>query len=148
MEFPTYNQRIADAVQAATKMSPYPSLLGIEIVEFRPGAVTCRLPVDDKLMSGVGAMHGGAITSLIDHALSVCVYPLVEVGKWVATLEYKVNYLAPVKKDTAGGYIEAEAQVVSLKKLVAIVRIDVKTKNGDHVATAQGTGYIREKLSS
>jgi len=44
-------------------------------------------------------------------------------------------------------WIEAEAQVLSLKKRLAIVRIDVKSKAGEHIATAQGTGYIRERLS-
>jgi 1,4-dihydroxy-2-naphthoyl-CoA hydrolase len=144
MEFPTFNPEIANALREATKQAPYPSLLGIEVVDFRPGAIVCRLAVDPKIMSGVGAVHGGAIVSLIDHALSLCVYPLVEIGKWVATLEFKVNYLAPVRPDAE--WIEAEANVLSLKKRVAIVRIDVKTKSGEHVASAQGTGYIRERL--
>ena len=146
MEFPTYNQRIADAIREATKHAPYPSLLGMEVVDVRPGAIVCRLPVTEKITSGVGIVHGGAIVSLIDHALSLCVYPLVEVGKWVATLEFKVNYLAPVRPDA--GWFDAEAQVISLKKRLAVIRIDVKSKSGDHIATAQGTGYIRERPGS
>lgn len=145
MDFPTFNPRVAEALREATKSAPYPSHLGIEVVDFRPGVIVCRLPIEQKVMSGVGAVHGGAIVSLVDHALSLCVYPLVEIGKWVATLELKVNYLAPVRPDAE--YVEAEAQVLSLKKRLAVVRVDVRSKSGEHVATAQGTSYIREKLS-
>jgi uncharacterized protein (TIGR00369 family) len=143
--FPTFNARVAEALTEATKHSPYCSLLGIEVVKTEPGAIRCRLPVRDELQSGVGAMHGGAIVSLIDHALSLAVYPLVEIGKWVATLEFKVNYLAPVRPTMTA--IVADARVLTLKRTVAAVRIDVTAEpNGELVATAQGTGYVREKL--
>ena len=144
-DFPTYNEVVAKALPEHTRRSPFAALLGIEIAEVRPGAIRCRLPLDPKHQSGVGAVHGGAIISLIDHALSLAVYPLVEIGKWVATLEFKVNYLAPVFAEKAGGYIEAEAVVLSLKKRVATVRIDVRTASGELVASAQGTDYIREQ---
>ncbi len=142
MEFPTFNQRVADALPEYTRMSPYASLLGIEIVETGPGRIRCRLPIHDRLNSGVGVVHGGAVVSLVDHALSLAVYPLVEVGRWVATLEFKINYLAPVKLDV--GEIVADAEVLSFRKRVATVRIEVRAK-GELVASAQGTGYIREK---
>jgi uncharacterized protein (TIGR00369 family) len=145
-EFPTFNRAIADALPEYTKRSPYASHLGIEVIAVEPGMIRCRLPVMDKLQSGLGVLHGGAIVSLIDHALSLAVYPLVEVGKWVATLEFKVNYLAPVRVGGADAIV-AEARVLSLKKRVATVRIDVRA--GDElVASAQGTGYIRERPGS
>jgi uncharacterized protein (TIGR00369 family) len=144
--FPSFNPAIAEALPEYTKRSPYASHLGIEVIEVKPGMIRCRLPITDKLQSGVGAVHGGAIVSLIDHALSLAVYPLVEIGKWVATLEFKVNYLAPVRVGGPDAII-AEATVLSLKKRVATVRIDVRA--GDElVASAQGTGYIREKPGS
>lgn len=142
--FPSFNQQVADALPSRSAISPYASLLGIEVVEVKPGRIRCKLPVKDALNSGVGAVHGGAIVSLIDHALSLVVYPLVEIGKWVATLEFKVNYLAPVRLEP-GSDIVADAYVLALKKRVAAVRVDVTVKD-QLVASAQGTGYIREKL--
>jgi uncharacterized protein (TIGR00369 family) len=142
--FPSFNQTIADALPEYTKRSPYASLLGIEVVDVRPGSIRCKLPIRDGLQSGVGAVHGGAIVSLVDHALSLAVYPLVEIGKWVATLEFKINYLAPVRLDQ-GGDIVADARVLALKKRVAAVRVDVSVRS-ELVASAQGTGYIRDKL--
>jgi len=146
MNFPSFNPDIAKALPEYTKRSPYCALLGIEIEDVGPGTIRVSLPVSDGLHSGVGAVHGGAIVSLVDHALSLAVYPLVEIGKWVATLEYKINYLAPVKMGAEPSKIIADARVLSLKKTLAVVRADVM--HGDKlVAIAQGTDFIREKLA-
>ena len=135
MQFPTFNADIAKVLPEYTKASPYAGLLGIEITDARPGILVCRVAVDSKKHgSGVGAVHGGVLVSLVDHALSLAVYPLVDVGKWVATLELKMNYLAPVPAD-ATGFIVCEAQVLSLKKIIGVVRADVKW-NDQLVATA------------
>ena len=145
-EFPTFNPKVAEALIEATKHAPYTSLLGVEVVKGEPGVMRCRLPVRPELMSGVGAMHGGAIVSLVDHALSLSVYPLVEIGKWVATLEFKVSYLAPVRAEMTA--IIADARVLALKRTVATVRVDVTAEpNGQLVATALGTAYVREKIA-
>jgi uncharacterized protein (TIGR00369 family) len=93
-------------------------------------------------------VHGGAIVSLVDHCASLAVYPLVEVGKWVATLELKVNYVSAVPA-SAGGTLEADAQVLALKKRVGIVRVDVRHVAEDRdelVAAAQATVYVRDPL--
>jgi uncharacterized protein (TIGR00369 family) len=142
--FPTFNEDIAKALPMYTSRSPYASLIGIEIIETGPGMIRARVPVTDKLASGVGAVHGGAIVSLVDHCLSLAVYPLVEIGKWVATLELKLNYLSPARMD-AGGELIARAEVIALKKRVAVVRVDV-THGEDLVASAQGTVYVRDGL--
>lgn len=142
--FPTFSRDIADNLARYTAASSYASLLGVEILEVEPGALCARLPVTDKLASGVGAVHGGAIVSLVDHCLSLVVYPLVELGKWVATLELKINYLAPALV-AKGGDLVARAEVLALKKRLAVVRVDV-THAGDLVASAQGTVYVRERI--
>ena len=91
-------------------------------------------------------MHGGAIVSLVDHSLSLAVYPLVEIGKWVATLEFKVSYLAPVRPEMTA--IIADARVLALKRTVATVRVDVTAEpSGQLVATTLGTAYVREKIA-
>lgn len=138
-----FNPRVAEALAAATKTAPYPSLIGLEIVEQTPGRLVCRFPVRDAIMNGVGTVHGGAIASIVDHVASVVVYPLVEVGRWVATLELKTSYLAPVK----AGEVVAEATVLSLRKRLGTVRVDVHNVVGESrtlVATALGTVYVRD----
>jgi uncharacterized protein (TIGR00369 family) len=135
-----FNPDVARAITEATKQAPFPALLGLSIDDVQPGLLVCSLPVRPELMSGVGALHGGALTALVDHALSLAVYPLVEPGKWVATLESKVNFLEAVR----GGELTARARVVSLKTRVAVVSVEVENE-GRLAATAQGTLYIRER---
>lgn len=145
-KFASFNPEVAAALREYTARSPYGALVGIEIVEARPGGLRARLPVTEKLGSGVGAVHGGAIVSLVDHCASLAVYPLVEVGKWVATLELKVNYVSAVPAG-AGGALEADAHVLELKRRVGIVRVDVRhvtDQRDELVAAAQGTVYVRD----
>ncbi len=141
-----FNPRVAEVLAAQSKTAPYTTLLGIEIIEQTPGRLLRRLPVRDALKNGIGIVHGGAIVSLVDHVLSVVVYPLVEPGRWVATLELKTSYLKAVRE----GELVAEATVVSLGHRVGTVRIDVRNVVGGEtelVAAAMGTVYVRDPPS-
>jgi acyl-CoA thioesterase len=135
----SYNPRVAEALAAATRHAPLPSLLGIEVVEQRPGFVACRVMVSDKHKNGIGLLHGGVLSALADHVLSIVIYPHVEVGKWAATLDLKLSYFAPVK----GGELRAEAEIVSLRKRIGAVRIDLKNDEV-LVAAAMGTVYVKD----
>ena len=135
-----FNPMIAEALKEYTKKNPYSALLGLAIEDASPGGLVCTLPVRKELESGVGAVHGGAISSLIDHTLSLTVYPLVEVGKWVATLEMKINYLAAVREGT----LRATGRLLSLRRNIAVVAVDVENE-GKTVAVAQGTLWVRDK---
>ena len=59
-------------------------------------------------------------------------------GSWAATTEFKINLLAPV----SGGKLEAVAEIVSMTKSTAVVRIDV-SNDGRACAVAQGTVTLR-----
>jgi uncharacterized protein (TIGR00369 family) len=70
-------------------------------------------------------------------------YPHVEIGNWLATLDLKMSYFAPVRE----GELRAEAQIVSLRKRIGAVRIDVRNLVGEDetlVATAMGTVYVKD----
>jgi uncharacterized protein (TIGR00369 family) len=144
MEFPDFSDRfdakMADALIQERLRGPYARLVGLQVESFTPGTVVCSLEVTDDLESGVGAVHGGAIASLVDHSLSLAVYPLVERGKWVATMEMKINYLGSVRKGT----VKATGRVVSLRRQIAVTRVDVENE-GRLVAVGQGTLYIRDR---
>jgi acyl-CoA thioesterase len=135
----SYNPRVADALAAATRHAPFPTLIGFEVVQQRPGFIACRVPLAEKHKNGIGLLHGGVLTALADHVLSVVVYPHVEVGKWVATLDLKMSYFAPVRD----GDLRAEAEIISLRKRIGAVRIDLKN-DGVLVAAAMGTVYVKD----
>jgi uncharacterized protein (TIGR00369 family) len=110
------------------------AFLGIRVVEIGPGTMRCALTVRDELLNPFGMMHGGVIAALVDHMLGAVCYPVIPKGTWSATTEFKLNLLAPVRD----GEVEGAAEILSMTKRTAVVRIDVR--NGDRlVALAQGT---------
>jgi 1,4-dihydroxy-2-naphthoyl-CoA hydrolase len=134
-----FDPEVAAALGEYTRAAGYPSLLGFEVEEVTPGRIIIALPVRPELCSVVGVVHGGAIASLVDHALSLVVYPLVERGKWVATTEFKINYLESVRE----GVLRVTAEVLSLRARLAVARAEVEC-GGKLVASAQGTLYVRD----
>ncbi len=67
--------------------------LGIELVESRPDHVTVKLPYQTKL--GIGRIHGGAISALIDVAATAAFWatPLANPKSLGATVGLTVNFL-------------------------------------------------------
>ena len=67
--------------------------LGIEMVESQPDRVKVKLPYDIKL--GVGRIHGGAISALIDISATAAFWstPMVNPKSMGATVGLTVNFL-------------------------------------------------------
>jgi uncharacterized protein (TIGR00369 family) len=66
--------------------------------------------------------------------LGSAIFPSVPTGTWPATLEFKLNYLAPVRQGT----LRATGEVIALRRRTAVVQVEV-TNDGQPVAAAQGT---------
>lgn len=116
-----------------------PGFLGVQITDASPGTMTGKLEVRDELLTGFGNMHGGVLSALCDHMLGCVCYPAMQKGQWAATTEFKINLTAPVSKGT----VQADAQIITLSRTQAVVRIDV-TNEGRTAAIAQGTVTIRD----
>lgn len=111
-----------------------PGYLGIRFVEVVPGRSVAELDVGEHLLNPFGAAHGAVLASLIDHVLGSAVMPIIPRGTWPATLEFKVNYLAP----TRPGVLRATGRVVSMTKKTAVVAVECEN-DGRIVGTALGT---------
>jgi 1,4-dihydroxy-2-naphthoyl-CoA hydrolase len=138
MQFDNYDERVAEGLKRAhEKEGGLPGFLGIRIAEYWPGGIRFEVQVRDELLTAFGNMHGGVLSATVDHALGTVCYPVIPRGSWAATTEFKLNLLAPVKEGT----LSTSAQVISLTKRTAVVRIEVS--NGDRlVCVAQGTVLI------
>jgi 1,4-dihydroxy-2-naphthoyl-CoA hydrolase len=116
-----------------------PGYLGFRFTEFAPGRLRAEMPVRAELLTPFGNLHGGVLAAFCDHVLGCVCYPHMAPGQWAATAEFKLNYLAPVSE----GLVEAEAEIVSMTRSTAVVKIEVR--NGTRVACiAQGTVLIRD----
>jgi 1,4-dihydroxy-2-naphthoyl-CoA hydrolase len=130
-----FDRQIADGMVATGNAQPgLPAYLGMSITANGPGWCHVDLEVTEALLNPFGAAHGAVVASIIDHALGSAVFPLVPLGTWPATLEFKVNYLAPARP----GLLRARSEVVSISSRTAVVTVECT--NGDRVvATALGT---------
>lgn len=137
--FDVFDQRIAQGLINAP-LTGLTKFLNAQITAVTPGKLTATLEVRDDLLTPFGSLHGGVIAGLVDHVLGCVLYPLVPRGAWAATTEFKLNYLAAVRRGT----VSAEATVLALTKRTAVVRIDV-SNDGRLVCIAQGTVLIAER---
>ena len=121
------------------KMTGLPEYLGIRFVGFSPGRLDAEMTVKPELLTPFGNMHGGVLSAVVDHVLGCVCYPHMKRGQWAATTEFKINLLAPVSE----GSVRAEAEIVSLTRSTAVVRIRLENA-GRTVGLAQGTVLIRD----
>src|SRR5262249_14736388 len=120
--FERYDERFAQGLMAAHESDAgLPGYLGIRVVDVGPGRLVAELPVRADLLNPFGNLHGGVLAALCDHVLGTVCYPVIERGSWAATTEFKLNYLAPV----TDGTLRVDAEIVSLTKRTAVVRIGV-----------------------
>lgn len=137
-KLPPFNEEVARRyLDAAVQTSGLPEYLGIRVVLVEPGRLRVQMPVDPKLITRIGNMHGGVLSALCDHVLGSVCYPHMQPGWWAATTEFKLNLLAPV----SSGTVAAEATIIAMTRSTAVVRIDV-TNDGRPCCAAQGTVLI------
>ncbi len=118
---------------------PYCRLLGIELVELRPGYSRVKLKVTEDMMNFHGVAHGGLILSLADAAFAAASNSH---NKVAVALNININYRRPV---AAGEELEAEAVEESLGKTTGLYRMTVRNAQGDLVALCEGLVYRRDE---
>ena len=138
--FEHYDAAVTEAfIEASQKLGGLPGFLGLKIVEGGPGWMRAQAEVKPELQTPFGNLHGGVMAATCDHLLGCVCYPLMKPGQWAATTEFKLNYLAPISE----GIIDAEAQVISITRATAVVRIDIRNE-GRLACAAQGLVLIRD----
>lgn len=112
-------------------------LLGIQLLEIRPGYARARLEVTPQLLNGVGVTHGGAIFSLADLVFAAASNSH---GPVALALNVSINFL---KATTLGAVLTATAQEDNLTRKTGLYRMEVKDEQGILVALAEGLVYRR-----
>ncbi|MCO6445846.1 MAG: PaaI family thioesterase [Anaerolineae bacterium] len=69
--------------------------LGAYLTAVRPGEVEIALPFRDDLTQQHGYLHAAAVTAIADSACGYAALTLMEPGREVLSVEFKVNLLAP-----------------------------------------------------
>lgn len=129
-------QRLSRVISAM----PFSAHLGMAFVEAGDGWVKLRLPFKDENTTAGGALHGGAIASLIDTTGSMAAWTTSEIGNpryFGSTVGVTVNYLSGVLAQDC----VAEGRV--LKRGKEIIYSDVRVTNAEGKLCAQGTVIYR-----
>lgn len=141
LEFPAYDQANAERFLGSSALldDGLMGFLGIRHTGIGPGTLTAEVDIRPDLLTPFGTAHGGVVSALVDHVLGSVMYPVMERGQWAATTEFKINLLRPVRDGT----VAATAEIISMSRRMAVVRIDVSNA-GRLCAAAQGTVSIQD----
>ena len=96
-------------------------LMNFRLVEVSEGHAVFAVRPDERHYNGIGIAHGGLAATLLDSALGCAINTMMPAGRIFTTLEMKINYVRPMRRET--GEVRCEASVIHV---------------GGRVATAEG----------
>lgn len=105
---------------------------GIQCVQEGAGHSVLRLLIRPVHLNSIGTVHGGVIAGLADTACGIAYLSVAPKDAGYVTANLNVNYLGIPK----GEFLEAHAKVVSSRKRVAFVAVDIFDDRREQVATA------------
>jgi len=113
---------------------PFYRHLGLELEALADGKSAIRLPFRKEYGNSRGEVHGGAIATLVDAAMSQAVRSTVELDARVATISMTINYLAPGVGDLLG-----RGTVTRGGRSLSFVEAEVTDAGGNVVCRATAT---------
>jgi len=118
-----------EALKLTVDHSPFHRLIGLELVRAEDGHVEMRLPWRDAFRRhGSDWYHGGIISALIDIAGDYAIAS--KLGRWVATIDLRVDYLRPAREGT----LTALARAVKVGRTVGVADVELRDDKGAVVA--------------
>jgi len=138
MSEPKLNPGYVEAVAKVVNQSPYFSLLSMEIRDLQWGTSLLEIQLAEKHLQPFGFVHGGAIASIMDAATFWAVFPQIEKGLGLTTVEIKVNFLAPAQK----GKLVAKGRCIRLGKTLALGDAEIRNSEGGLVAHGTATMMV------
>ncbi len=112
----------------------------------KPGEVSYTMTIEERHLSGPGVAHGGIIAGFMDAVLGVAALSLaLEEGNLVSTVEFKINFLKPVR---LGETIRGIGKVESKGSRIIVSTGEITDSQGNSLAKAMGTfnAYPAEKI--
>ena len=124
--------------------TPHNCALGLRLVDTTPRAATCTLPYSGALVGDeeTGAIHAGAISTLMDVTSGAAVLMRLQRVQGIATLDLRIDYLRPAG---SGRPLTATAECYKVVGSMAFVRAVAHDGDAvDPVAASQATFILVE----
>jgi acyl-coenzyme A thioesterase 13 len=110
------------------------SLTGMELLEASGGKARVRLPVREAVQNLNGALHGGAVATLVDVVGTLAIMTADRDHRPGVSTDLNVSWLSPAP---GGSTVLVEATVLKSGRTLAFVQVDIRREN-DGVMVAQG----------
>ncbi|MBK9191110.1 MAG: hotdog fold thioesterase [Crocinitomicaceae bacterium] len=130
-------QEIINKMMASDKMSQW---MGIEILNYIPGAVSLKMTVRDEMVNGFNVTHGGITYSLADSALA---FSANSHGMRAMSIETSVSHLKSVH---AGDVLTVTTRELTLTRKTGVYIMDIVNQKNELVAHFKGTVYRSDKV--
>jgi len=118
---------------------PFARSLGIHILELGEGSARLEMALRPEMANFMGAIHGGAIFTLADHAFAAACNSH---GVPAVALHVDMTYFSV---PPAGSILTAEARELHRSRRTGTYRIEISTREGALVASFQGIAYRKVK---
>lgn len=124
-------------IEAYKQSNLFGNNLGMDLKSACKDGVHYQLKIKKEHMATPLAAHGGVIASLMDGTLGVAALAhALERNKVVSTVEFKINFIAPVSKDDV---LDARGEVVHAGNRIMVCEGTIHNQKGDIVAKGFGT---------
>ena len=115
---------------------PFLDLLDVEVGKLRRGHAVISLAVSSKHLRSLGIVHGGVTATLLDTALGVAGASHAPAGHHAVTMQLNINY---TRIATEGDRLIATGESLHSGSRTAVCKGDVRTEDGELIATATST---------
>ena len=109
--------------------APFVSRLGLRLVSLDSGACDTELAVEEWHLQQDGFVHAGVQATVADHTAGAAAATLLEPGRIVLTLEFKINLLRPAR----GHRLTCRSRVLKPGSRIIVVESEVYCE-GDETA--------------
>jgi len=106
----------------------YHKMLGVTVLEQRPGFGKIVLTRDEQTPLGIGgSVHGGTLAAMVDIVMLVAIFAEMKPGEVPAgTAELSITYL----RQSHGDHIYAAANVIKRGRQLSLVEVDITDDEG------------------
>ena len=110
--------------------------LGAELGSLSEGKAEIRLPARPEFANRNGTVHGGVLATLVDAATSQAIRTVIGAELSTASVEFKVNFLAPARQ----GVLVGRGEVLQIGGSLATASATIFC---DDTVVAFGVGTLR-----
>jgi uncharacterized protein (TIGR00369 family) len=139
----TLNPAYLEAIARRVSECPYFTLISMEMRDMEYGHCRIEVVVKEKHLQNFGIVHGGVYSSLVDAAAFWAVYPQIDEGLGMTTVEIKVNFLAPAST----GHLIAKGRSIKVGKTLCLGEALIEDEMGRLLAHGTSTMMTLRELT-